>query len=457
MAELLILSDDFTGALDTGVQFAQRGIRTLVSSLGGSRRGGRPAGTGLAEPEVLVINTESRHVQAAEAARRIRDAVARWAGVGRLGGPDLRIYKKTDSLLRGNVGSELEALMEATSRSALAFVPAFPQTGRTTVRGVQYLEGVPIHKTVLASDRLNPITTSHVPSIAVRDTRGLETRLIEIDRVREGAFPPAAHFRTERRTVFVFDAQTDRDLARVASFLAQEDLLGLTAGCAGFAGALPDALELSTGNPEQATLAPPLLVLSGSTTDLSRRQLALAEKRGFRRKSLGLEEKLQPGIHQTPSGRRLIRALAHDLRQGRHCILTTGESDPAEEKRAAGRTGVPAARIPSVIARNLAHVTKGVLETLGVREPNGAGDVSRPHGLNTLVILGGDTTMALLEALDCGPLAPKQQILPGVPVSAIEHLGISLVTKSGGFGSEDVLLEIAELCGPAKSDRKGRR
>ena len=54
------------------------------------------------------------------------------------------IYKKTDSALRGNIGAELEAMMQASGEEQLPFVPAFPQIGRTTVNGTHFIEGVPV-------------------------------------------------------------------------------------------------------------------------------------------------------------------------------------------------------------------------------------------------------------------------------------------------------------------------
>ncbi|MDR1060470.1 MAG: four-carbon acid sugar kinase family protein [Clostridiales bacterium] len=103
MIELVVIADDLTGALDTGAQFAKQGVATFVA--------------GRAEPDfsaadpscaVIAVNAESRHLPAREAAERVRrivrDAMAHGAR---------RFYKKTDSGLRGNVGAELAALIEA--------------------------------------------------------------------------------------------------------------------------------------------------------------------------------------------------------------------------------------------------------------------------------------------------------------------------------------------------------
>ena len=60
MLKLLIIADDFTGALDTGVQFAARGAATRVVT--------EPAyDFSRAEAEVLVMVAETRHLPPEEA------------------------------------------------------------------------------------------------------------------------------------------------------------------------------------------------------------------------------------------------------------------------------------------------------------------------------------------------------------------------------------------------------
>ena len=119
MLLLLILADDFTGALDTGVQFAACGIPTRVVV-------GEQVDFAASDAAVLVVDTETRHLPAAEAyaviAKLTRDAMS--AGV-------FSIYKKTDSALRGNIGAELSALLKTSGERQLPLLPCDP--GRSTL------------------------------------------------------------------------------------------------------------------------------------------------------------------------------------------------------------------------------------------------------------------------------------------------------------------------------------
>ena len=144
MLLLLILADDFTGALDTGVQFAACGIPTRVVV-------GDQVDLASNDASVLVVDTETRHLSAADAyavvAKLTREAMS--AGV-------FSIYKKTDSALRGNIGAELSALLKTSGERQLPFLPAFPQIDRVTRGGVHYISGVPVTESPFGIDPFEP-------------------------------------------------------------------------------------------------------------------------------------------------------------------------------------------------------------------------------------------------------------------------------------------------------------
>ena len=148
--KLLVVADDFTGGLDTGVQFARQGIATRVVV--------NPDGTGdwtQTDGEVLVAVAVSRHLspEAAYATVFRIVAEARRAGIP-------YVYKKTDSALRGNIGAELSATLRASGADMLFFLPAFPRLGRTTAGGRHYIDGVPVSASVFGRDPLNPVPES---------------------------------------------------------------------------------------------------------------------------------------------------------------------------------------------------------------------------------------------------------------------------------------------------------
>lgn len=159
--ELMIIADDYTGALDTAVQFAKRGIASAAFTAEGFGMGADvPAMAG--DIRLLSISTDSRHLPAAGAYNCVH-RVVEWAldrGIG-------NIYKKTDSALRGNIGAELLALLDAAGEqeAQLHFLPAFPKNGRVTVGGVHYLEGIPVSETVFGIDPFTPVLHSNIADL----------------------------------------------------------------------------------------------------------------------------------------------------------------------------------------------------------------------------------------------------------------------------------------------------
>ena len=75
------------------------------------------------------------------------------------------IYKKTDSALRGNIGAELAALLKASGARNLPFLPAFPQIGRTTKKGVHYIDGVPVNESPFGIDPFEPVRCAEVTKL----------------------------------------------------------------------------------------------------------------------------------------------------------------------------------------------------------------------------------------------------------------------------------------------------
>jgi D-threonate/D-erythronate kinase len=249
---LMVIADDLTGAIDTGVQFSKTGVSTLVTAQDlphGEEPGDRAT--------VLVVDIESRHLPPRKAAARVERCVAE----GRRAGIQL-FYKKTDSTLRGNVGAELEALLRAGRGRLLFFVPALPAAGRVTRGGVQLVNGMPVHR-----------------SGSVASVIGLQSDVAVVC-VPRGADPAPLLAGAPNPAIVVFDAETDGDLEQIARRLAALSPPLLLAGCAGLASALPQCLALPGSPAPLVSLRPPLLLVCGSRNSVSRSQLREAEAHG---------------------------------------------------------------------------------------------------------------------------------------------------------------------------------
>ena len=183
-APYAVIADDLTGAGDAGVQFAAVGLRTRTLV-------GTWTEEHLRGAEVVVIDTASRGFSGAQAYSTVHAAAVR------LQEPGLRVvYKKIDSTLRGAVGVEIDALLDACDLALAVVCPAYPANGRTLSQGVLLVRGVPVGETAAAADPHAPVRESHVPTLLARQTRrsvhwlgrlgaaGLATELAALPRPR---------------------------------------------------------------------------------------------------------------------------------------------------------------------------------------------------------------------------------------------------------------------------------
>ena len=267
MIKLLIIADDFTGAVDTGVQFSKKGIPTLVTT---DRQICFESIE--AETEVLVINIESRHLSPHDAYEKVWQITkaAIKSGV-------TYFYKKTDSTLRGNIGAELTAMLDAYNKgNQLAFIPAFPKSKRTTKNGIQYVNDIELEKTEFSHDPFAPVKQSSVIEI-IRQQSRVKIKSITMDRYHEAAEEYAD------KTVCIFDVQTDDDMRRLSLELKKANRLTVLAGCAGFAETLPELLELRKTSMKWESNRENILIISGSVNQIAINQMHYAKKMAMSR------------------------------------------------------------------------------------------------------------------------------------------------------------------------------
>lgn len=411
MVKLLVIADDFTGALDTGVQFAASGAETRVVTnieYDFSRTG--------REVQVLVLVAETRHVKWEEAYRMVYGIAKRACESG-----IPYLYKKTDSALRGNIGSELKAVLDAAGKHTLHFLPAFPRMNRMTRNGIHYIDGSPVHESVFGKDPFEPVTCSYIPDMM----RG-EVPVTVVESM-DG---------WERQNgVMVYDASTDEELMSIGSFLKEKGELGLTAGCAGFAAVLPQLLGLSGKRRERISLDKKFLVACGSVNPITVRQLDYAERAGMKRIRLTPEQKLEKDYLESEEGNRALEEWTKTALEEECCIFDTNDLPGCRAAcEYAGSHGLSLDELRVRIADTLGRVVEHLVRA-GVK--------------STMLLTGGDTLMGFMRHIGCDEIVPACEMAPGTVLSQVDIDGrtYSIISKSGGFGEEKLIAELAEKIG----------
>ncbi len=409
MVRLLMIADDFTGALDSGVQLAAHGVKTLVV-VGGE------VSSFSADPEALVVDVETRHLSAQQAYAAVSRLAARAkeAGVA-------RIYKKTDSALRGNIGAELTALLRSGNETQLPFLPAFPRANRTTVGGIHLIDGVPVTESVFGRDPFEPVRHSVVAEI-----------IGEQSDVPVWSIPADAPL-PEENGILVFDCQTDEELMAAGRRLMEAGKLSVAAGCAGFAAVFPELLGLGSGTMTRApTLDPRLLVVCGSVNPITAKQLAFAAQRGFHHMRLTPEQKLTPGYWSSGRGAETMEGFRAGLKEHSLCIIDTNDAQGGQlTDQYAREHGIDIDGIRLGVSRSIGHIV-GELFT----DPN----------LGTLLITGGDTLLQCMRRMSVSEVEPVCELETGVVLSRFTYHGCTryVISKSGGFGKTDLLTNLAD-------------
>ena len=421
-----VIADDLTGANDTGVQFARQGARTIVPldwhDLGAL--GGRA--------DVLVLSTNSRGLPPGVAAQRAKVAAQalRKACVP-------AIYKKIDSTFRGNIGAELDAILDVYPAPLVIIAPSFPPADRAVLDGTLTVGGIPVHRTAIGRDPVAPVRQSHLPTLL----RGQIRRSIHhlpLDTLR-ARWPRAARciqaWCSSDGGLVVADAGTPNDLRRLARLITEGGLLGVVAGSAGLAAALSQTMPWRRQpTPRPTPAVHPVLLVVGSPNPTSLAQVAVVEDRGS-------TAVIQGGIRDVLAGperfrRELERVLGKtiaELRTGRDAMITLAQESDGRRALArrgtAGRGKRPTALSPSATAT--------LSEFLG----RWARDVARATRLGGLVLCGGDIAVATCRALGADGIILGGEMEAGVPWGRLvggERPTLPVITKAGGFGTPDV-------------------
>lgn len=414
MPKVLVIADDLTGALDTAAQFANESVAVYVST---SPECELPD---LFERfDVVSVNAGTRHETGGRAGEIVHDLALR----GRAAGAEF-FYKKTDSTLRGNLGGELNALRLAVGNGRLAFAPASPGLGRTTLDGHQFVFGQPLHETVYANDPRNPIHVNSIPHLLRQQ---VQVRVIVVKR---NDIEEAEKELFRGKAIYVFDSETDVDLENVALCLTKVGLLTAVAGPAALARSFPRILQLSRTEKLVENPAEPMLAVIGSVNAVSQQQAACAAAHGFTAFLVSPELLLSRTEGKFSEAEDLVFQVAACLASNNPVVLQTsrGAADVQAVREAAARAGISENELYECVSGNLARIVKRTLDLTFV---------------SVLTVFGGDTLMAIARACGWHGFSPHGELAPGVVHSGtVPQAKTHVISKPGGFGGEDVLLEI---------------
>jgi uncharacterized protein YgbK (DUF1537 family) len=401
------IADDFTGASDLANTLARGGMRTTQFI-------GIPATADDGGAEAGVVALKSRTIAAGEAVRQSL-AACDWL-LARGCTQILFKYCSTfDSTPDGNIGPVAEALIEKLGADIAVACPAFPTNKRTIYQGHLFVGDRPLNESGMEHHPLTPMKDADLRRVLRAQSKG-EVGLVAWPVVAQGAGAVRAALAGLARQgtrLAIVDALADADLRAIGEAL---DGARLVTGGSGIALGLPDNFRRAGKLGGQGSgfmgLDGPGVALSGSCSVMSREQVKayVAKHPG-----LMLEADAILAGRQTVEG-----ALAHVMERLAHRPMVYSTASPQEVSEAQGRHG--RAEVAAAIEDFFAELALRLVHA----------------GVNRIVVGGGETSGAVVQALERTALTIGPEIDPGVPALLADgDPPVALALKSGNFGAVD--------------------
>lgn len=397
------IADDFTGGSDLGNTLTRAGMRSTLFS-------GLPEGPARADCDAGIVALKTRSIPVADAIAQSLQALE-WL---RAQGARQILFKYCstfDSTAKGNIGPVAEALMRALGTDRTIFCPAFPENGRTVYMGHLFVGDRLLNDSGMQDHPLTPMTD---PDLCrwLRPQVSRDVGLLRHGCIAAGQAAPALAAEVAGgRPLIVCDALNAADLLATGAAVADWPLVTGGSGIGiGLARNFVGAGRASQANAGVGRETGPAVVLSGSCSRMANRQLAFALQH-------------MPGFAIDPDALMAgeltleqVMAFVADAGAGPKVIHSTTDAATTE-----------------------AIQQKHGREAVAVRMEGFMGDLARAlvdAGHRRIIVGGGETSGAVVQALGISELHIGAEIDPGVPALTTSD-GLRLTLKSGNFGAED--------------------
>jgi uncharacterized protein YgbK (DUF1537 family) len=423
MAKLLLgcIADDFTGATDLANNLVRAGMRVVQAI-------GVPEGPLDVEVDAVVVALKSRTIAPAEAVAQSLAAL-RWLQAQGAKQIYFKYCSTFDSTPQGNIGPVTEALMDALGCDFTIATPAFPDNKRTVFKGYLFAGDVLLNESGMQNHPLTPMTDPNLVRVLQAQCKR-KVGLIDHAVVARGVAAISeriGQLKGEGVSIAIVDAVSNDDLLRLGPALAKMPLV--TAG-SGVAIGLPANFGISPSSQASALPAAGGLraVVSGSCSLATNRQVLDFIQRGGG--ALAIDPlRIAAGVDV------VAEALAWAVPLiDRQPVLVYSTAEAGAVKSVQGRLGVEEAG--AMVERTIAAIARGLVD----------------KGVRQLVVAGGETAGACVQALGIVQMQIGPQIDPGVPwcharAEAAQGAGVHIALKSGNFGGDDFFTKAFTVLG----------
>lgn len=425
MPEIVIIADDLTGANATSVLLSRAGYRaaTFLKLNAYDEKEHKHF-------KAISISTDSRGISQDMAYDRVKEVINFFKH------KQVKLFsKRIDSTMRGNVGKEIDAVLDYLAEDEIAIVvAAFPFSGRITIGGYLMVDSIPLENTDVAKDPKTPMYTSYVPKIIQQQSR-YDVDYISLDQVLKGEEILKERIisgKSKGNRIIVIDAATNEDIKAIAKATKSTGLKVVSVDPGPFTAALTkEFVEKPTSVPGQK-----VMLTVGSVSNLTRRQLeALKVKHDCLFETVNPEALIYDNSRENE-----INKVVKNLREkmDRYNILgvvtTTDETEVLDLHDIAGNLGITEDDVTLRISNGLAKITRKLIEETDTL-------------IGGLFTSGGDVTVAVCQELQSAGIEVKDEVLPLTVYGRLikgkyDHMPI--ITKGGLVGKDNTIVKCIE-------------
>ena len=414
MQKYIVIADDLTGSNATCSLFKKIGLRAAsILKLQGDIN---------YDVDVISYSTASRGLDKEEAYKKVSEAIKI------LKNKDVLVYnKRIDSTLRGNIGTEINAMLDNLEDDRIAVViPSYPDSGRIVVNKTMLVNGVLLENSDAGKDPKTPIKTSCVESLVQKDIKYSSTyfTLSDIAQPIE-KIAKKIQKAIENSRVLIFDAVNNEDIIKISKAVIHSNINIVTVDPG------PFTLYYSRELQKKNHLEKKILMVIGSVTATTKKQIEyiLQEEDIFL-----VKMKVEDFFEKETCLKEIERVITY-IKKGIASydlfLVTTspiGDEKKADLQKLAENLNTTVEEISKIIANTLTETVVKILK-----------ETQKFEGIYSS---GGDITIALLEKLKAIGVEIREEVIPLAAYGRIiggDFPNLKLVSKGGMVGDEKTI------------------
>lgn len=421
MPQCVVIADDLTGANATGVLIKKLDYNTYTVM-----NTERLELSNLEDSDCVVYPTDSRAVDPVVAYNRVYN-------VAKLLMNDMvKVYsKRIDSTLRGNLGSETDALLDALDNQAIAMVvPCFPGANRILVGGYLLVNTIPLHKTEAATDPKNPVKTSLAQQLFQEQSKYPVASLYICDLMKgkEHLANKIKEFQQEGVRIIIFDSISQEDMDLIADGIIESDVNFISVDPGSFTATIARKLVIPLSRKKKYKV----LATVGSVNPVAKTQvdeLFLAQK--VWNVFVTTKELVESEERRISEIQRVVKEIINNCEPYEICTVIGDGIAPENRldfKYYAEKYQCSTDDVSNMINNSLAEITYQILHTN-----------SAFQGLYTS---GGDITVAVSKRFKTAGIKLLDEVVPLAAYGefiAGDFDGLRIITKGGMAGDRNAL------------------